>query len=80
MSRTLEENSARHKAEVEAGKEIGHTQEITGVTMDDTCLCSCGWKSGTYWDGKEYAYTEWVTHIKEQGATIIYPSERSQTS
>lgn len=80
MSRTPEEYKARFDAEIEAGKQIGHVQEITGVTMDDTCICSCGWKSGTYWDGKEYAHTDWVRHIKDRGAVIAYPNDRSQAT
>lgn len=75
MSRTPEEVKARYAAEIEAGKQIGHVSKIEGVTMDDTCVCSCGWQSRAYWDGREYAHTEWVDHIKAQGATILYVME-----
>ena len=78
MFRTPEMNKARYHAEINAGKEIGHTQKIEGVTMDDTCVCSCGWKSNTYWDGNDLAYADWVTHIKERGAIVIYPDDPSQ--
>lgn len=75
MSRTPEGVKARYAAEIEAGKQIGHAPKIEGVTMDDTCVCSCGWQSGTYWDGREYAHAEWVSHIQTQGAMIVYPRE-----
>lgn len=41
--------------------------------MSDWHLCSCGWKSADYQDGAEYAQQDWVKHILERGATIIYP-------
>ena len=75
MARDPEENKARYEAEIAAGAKIGHTQKITGVTLDDTCHCSCGWKSNTYQDGREWAFTEWVEHIKKQGAKINYKQE-----
>jgi hypothetical protein len=69
------EHRARYLAEVEAGKAIGHTYTIKGVTMDDRCFCSCGWKSNPYWDGAEWAYKEWVEHITTEGAVIAYPNK-----
>jgi len=74
MPRTPEENKVRQEAEILAGKEIGHTPEIKGVTLDDRCVCSCGWQSNQHWDGREHAYAEWVDHLKKQGATIPYPN------
>jgi Domain of unknown function (DUF3846) len=31
----------------------------------DQIICSCGWKSATFFDGQEYAYAQWKRHIKE---------------
>ncbi len=75
--RTPEANKLQHDAEIKAGKEIGHTPKIEGVTIDDTCVCSCGWRSRTYWDGRHLAHAEWVAHIKEYGANVLYPDEHS---
>jgi hypothetical protein len=33
--------------------------------MLDGWKCSCGWKSQTYFDGAEYARTEWKKHIEK---------------
>jgi hypothetical protein len=41
-----------------------HSFTIEGVTMDDTLMCACGWKSETYWDGSEYAFDDWRKHIE----------------
>ena len=75
MSRTPEANRLRRKAEIAAGKKIEHTQKIKESSTIDTCICSCGWESNSYWDGAEYAYNEWVEHIKKNGAIINYPEE-----
>ena len=41
-----------------------HAFKIVGVTLDDTCVCACGWESPPYWDGAEYAYNNWKAHLK----------------
>lgn len=35
-----------------------------GGSMLDQIICACGWKSATYFDGREYAYAEWQRHKK----------------
>jgi hypothetical protein len=79
MVKTPQQLEARRQAEIEAGEATGHTQKIEGATMDDTCVCSCGWRSRTYWDGDVWAYNEWVKHIEEQGTAIAYPKEQFET-
>ena len=74
--KTPEQVKLRRKAEIKAGKTIGHTQKMDSSLMSDVCSCSCGWKSKTYWDGREWAYDEWVKHIKKEGAVIAYPKEK----
>jgi hypothetical protein len=34
-----------------------------GGAMLDQIICSCGWKSRTYFDGREYAHSEWKKHV-----------------
>lgn len=29
----------------------------------DQIICSCGWESATYFDGQQFAHTEWKQHI-----------------
>lgn len=33
-----------------------------GFDMIDELECPCGWKSGPYFDGAEYAHAEWKKH------------------
>ncbi len=80
MVRTPEQLEARRQAEIEAGEAIGHTQKIEGATMDDTCVCTCGWRSRTYWDGDDLAYQEWVKHIQEKDAIILYPDAQAEAA
>jgi hypothetical protein len=39
-----------------------------GGGMLDQIICSCGWESRTYFDGREYAYDEWKKHVKKSHA------------
>ena len=49
-----------------AAKSLGHIPEYkSSGHMCDEFVCSCGWKSGGYWDGAEFAYGEWEKHAKE---------------
>jgi len=80
QSKTPEQLKLRRKAEIKAGKAIGHTHQITSSGVYDACVCSCGWKSKQHWDGREWAYDEWVKHIKKQGAKIVYPKEPKRSS
>lgn len=75
MFKTPDQLEARREAEIHAGREINHIQEMVGITMDDTCECSCGWRSSTYHDGQHWAFEEWVKHIQEHGAEIAYPAD-----
>jgi hypothetical protein len=34
------------------------------AAMLDQIICSCGWESATYFDGREYAIAEWRKHLK----------------
>ena len=36
-----------------------------GGGMLDQIICECDWKSQTYFDGQEYAYSEWKKHVSE---------------
>lgn len=31
----------------------------------DEYVCSCGWKSGPFFDGAEFAYAKWQKHAKD---------------
>ena len=31
----------------------------------DSCVCSCGWQSLTYYDGAEFAYAAYRKHIAD---------------
>jgi hypothetical protein len=43
---------------------LGHTPTYLETHMIDSIHCSCGWDSGHYFDGYEYAYKEWENHVK----------------
>jgi hypothetical protein len=32
--------------------------------MLDQIICSCGWESATFFDGREYAYSQWRRHTE----------------
>ncbi len=66
-----EQQRARYAAELEAGKAVGCVPQIVGVTVDDQCVCFCGWKSPRYSDGAEFAHRDWVAHIVQKGANIV---------
>jgi hypothetical protein len=34
-------------------------------SMLDQIICSCGWESQTYFDGQEYAHSEWKKHVTQ---------------
>lgn len=36
-----------------------------GGSLLDQIVCSCGWKSATYFDGREYAHAEWRKHVAQ---------------
>lgn len=44
----------------------GHTPRYVSTPsgMIDSYECSCGWKSGPYYDGAEYAWTDWKRHVE----------------
>lgn len=58
----IAERKAHHNT-IKMAASPEHTFTIEGVTMDDTLVCACGWKSETYWDGQEWAYEEWLKHL-----------------
>ena len=48
--------------------------------MLDQIICSCGWKSKTYFDGREYAMMEWRQHVKtSQAVGMVHAVPPSQT-
>ena len=40
--------------------------------MLDQIICSCGWESETFFDGAEYAHSEWKRHV----ASLAHPSQQ----
>ena len=59
----IAERQAHHNTVIiAAGPEHAYTNE--GVTLDDTFVCACGWKSETYWDGSDFAYADWRKHLQ----------------
>jgi hypothetical protein len=32
-------------------------------SMLDQIICSCGWESATFFDGREYAHAQWKRHV-----------------
>lgn len=36
-----------------------------GGAMLDQIICSCGWESRTFYDGREFAYAQWRRHVGE---------------
>lgn len=68
--------AARLEAQLVAGKEIGHEGVVRSrVPETDWAECSCGWKSTTYYDGAEYAWGDYLRHIRANGAVIKYAEE-----
>lgn len=43
-----------------------------GGGMLDQIICSCGWESATFFDGAEYAHSEWKRHV----ASLALPSQQ----
>ena len=43
-----------------------HKMFDIGSGMLDQYECSCGWKSNSFFDGAEWAYKEFVQHLKLQ--------------
>lgn len=44
---------------------IHNARLIEEAGMIDICKCSCGWQSKPYYDGREYAYSAWLRHIRD---------------
>lgn len=42
----------------------GHKPTPKSHRFSDWVECACGWESQEYWDGEEYAFSEWQKHIK----------------
>lgn len=59
----MAERKAHHKT-IQTAAKPEHAFTIEGVTMDDTLVCACGWKSQTYWDGDDLAYSDWLKHLE----------------
>ena len=45
-------------------------------SMLDQIICPCGWKSRTYFDGREYAHSEWKKHVKQDAAHAAVSSQK----
>lgn len=41
-----------------------HVYEVKTEFMTDWVTCSCGWESTRFWDGVEYALSEWLKHVE----------------
>lgn len=54
----------------EKAKALGHAVTISGVTMDDTAHCSCGWKGKPFWDGRDLAWMEWQEHFLTESSRM----------
>lgn len=59
----IAERKAHHNT-INAAALPEHSYKNEGVTMDDTFVCACGWKSETFWDGAEWAYDDWRKHVE----------------
>lgn len=53
----------RYVAVTEKARKVGHTCQNIGTGMMDQLECLCGWLSRGYFDGAEYAWTEWEKHV-----------------
>lgn len=43
-----------------------HTPKyVEEAGLIDEYHCSCGWKSGPYYDGAEFAYNAWKKHARQ---------------
>lgn len=49
---------------------------VKDLYMIDQCVCGCGWKSHSYFDGAAYARGEWNRHVREQ---VPSPQSDEQT-
>jgi hypothetical protein len=51
-----------------------------GGAMLDQIICDCGWESATFFDGREYAYSQWKRHVKEKHDVVVgrTPSQKSR--
>lgn len=52
-----------------------HEMKMEGSGMVDEAVCSCGWRSGPFFDGREYAEALWKKHL-----TDILLSHRKEAS
>jgi len=66
-------DSMRHRAERAAGAKLGHVPEYVVTEGMHSCRCSCGWQGDGYIDGHNFAHMDWVLHIRDKGAKIVYP-------
>lgn len=47
--------------------QMGHRPaQCSKPDMIDWVECSCGWESGKYYDGFEYAWGNWKDHAQQQ--------------
>lgn len=46
-----------------------------GGGMLDQIICSCGWESDTFFDGAEYAHSEWKRHVKQSHPAPVVTSQ-----
>jgi hypothetical protein len=59
----IAERKAHHNTIIEAAKpEHSHTFE--SITHDDKLVCACGWESAGYWDGRGFAFDDWLKHLR----------------
>jgi len=51
----------------------GHKRKMVSVGFADHCECECGWRSPDYWDGQEWAFSDWKKHVGL--ATLVSESQ-----
>lgn len=51
--------------------------ELGPGSLLDQIICECGWESGTYFDGQEYAHSDWCKHVKAHHHQVPDALQRS---
>jgi hypothetical protein len=51
--------------------------ETAAGSMLDQIICSCGWESATFFDGREYAHAQWKRHVAAlpQSSAVARPTQ-----
>jgi len=65
MCNKCDVKAAKNKEITKQAEDLGHKVKYIGTGMSDQFECSCGWKSNGYWDGREWAWDEFIKHANE---------------